>query len=150
ARRNSLHTVVYNIGTMALSSVAAASVFTIWSGTGNVGRLVVAALGLAAGAVYFLVNMGLLSFASGVEGRENPWAVFHERFAWLLPHYVVYGFIGAVMGIGYDAVGLYGLAVFAVPLLLMRKPPAAYLAHPHGPAQKLREAAATITSPAGP
>ena len=118
ARRNSLHTVVYNIGTMALSSIAAASVFTIWAGTGNAGRLVVAAIGILGGAVYFLVNMGLLSFASGVEGHESPWAVFHERFAWLLPHYLVYGFIGAVMAIGYDAVGLYGLAVFAVPLLL--------------------------------
>ena len=33
ARRNSLHTVVYNIGTMALSSLAAAGVFSIWSAT---------------------------------------------------------------------------------------------------------------------
>jgi diguanylate cyclase (GGDEF)-like protein/putative nucleotidyltransferase with HDIG domain len=146
ARRNSLHTVVYNIGTMALSSLAAASVFTLWSTSGNLGRLVVAGLGLAAGAVYFLVNMGLLSFASGVEGHESPWAVFHERFAWLLPHYVVYGFIGAVMGIGYDAVGLYGLAVFAVPLLLMRKTQEAYLKHTQRSAQKLREAADTIQS----
>ncbi len=146
ARRNSLHTVVYNIGTMAMSSLAAASVFTIWSGTGNAGRLVIATFGLLAGAVYFLVNMGLLSFASGVEGHESPWAVFHERFAWLLPHYVVYGFIGAVMGIGYDAVGLYGLAVFAVPLLLMRKTQEAYLKHTQKSAQKLREAAETIQS----
>jgi diguanylate cyclase (GGDEF)-like protein/putative nucleotidyltransferase with HDIG domain len=146
ARRNSLHTVVYNIGTMALSSLAAAGVFTIWSGGGNAGRLVVAGLGLAGGAVYFLVNMGMLSFASGVEGHESPWAVFHERFAWLLPHYVVYGFIGAVMGIGYDAVGLYGLAVFAVPLLLMRKTQEAYLKHTQKSAQKLREAAETIQS----
>lgn len=146
ARRNSLHTVVYNIGTMALSSLAAASMFTIWSGTGNAGRLVVAGIGILAGAVYFLVNMGLLSFASGVEGHESPWAVFHERFAWLLPHYVVYGFIGAVMGIGYEAVGLYGLAVFAVPLLLMRKTQEAYLKHTQKSAQKLREAAETIQS----
>ena len=147
ARRNSLHTVVYNVGTMALSSLAAAGIFSIWtSGAGNPGRLVIAALGLAGGAVYFLVNMGLLSFASGVEGHESPWAVFHERFAWLLPHYVVYGFIGAVMGIGYDAVGLYGLAVFAVPLLLMRKTQEAYLKHTQKSAQKLREAAETIQS----
>jgi diguanylate cyclase (GGDEF)-like protein/putative nucleotidyltransferase with HDIG domain len=146
ARRNSLHTVVYNIGTMAMSSLAAASVFTIWDGSGNGGRLAIAALGLAGGAVYFLVNMGLLSFASGVEGHESPWAVFHERFAWLLPHYVVYGFIGAVMGIGYRAVGLYGLAVFAVPLLLMRKTQEAYLTHTQRSAQKLREAAETIQS----
>ena len=146
ARRNSLHTVVYNIGTMALSSLAAAGIFSIWSASGNPGRLLVATLGLAGGALYFLVNMGLLSFASGVEGHESPWAVFHERFAWLLPHYVVYGFIGAVMGIGYTAVGLYGLAVFAVPLLLMRKTQEAYLKHTQKSAQKLREAAETIQS----
>ena len=146
ARRNSLHTVVYNVGTMALSSLAAAAVYSAWSGDGNVGRLGVAVLGLAGGAVYFLVNMGLLSFASGVEGHESPWAVFHERFAWLLPHYVVYGFIGSVMGIGYNAVGLYGLAVFAVPLLLMRKTQEAYLKHTQRSAQKLREAAETIQS----
>jgi len=147
ARRNSLHTVVYNVGTMALSSLAAASVFTIYSGVGSIGRLVVVfGLGPLAGAVYFLVNMGLLSFASGVEGHESPWAVFHERFAWLLPHYVVYGGIAAVMGIGYDAVGLYGLAVFAVPLLLMRKTQEAYLKHTQRSAQKLREAAETIQS----
>src|SRR5438034_3774724 len=90
--------------------------------------------------------MGLLSFASGVEGRENPWSVFTERFAWLLPHYVVYGFIGAVMGLAYHAVGLYALAVFAVPLLLMRKTQEAYLKHTQKSAQKLREAAETIQS----
>jgi diguanylate cyclase (GGDEF)-like protein/putative nucleotidyltransferase with HDIG domain len=147
ARRNSLHTVVYNVGTMALSSLAAASIFTIWGGGGNIGRLVIAfGLGPLAGALYFLVNMGSLSFASGVEGHESPWAVFHERFAWLLPHYVVYGGIGAVMGIGYESVGLYGLLVFAVPLLLMRKTQEAYLKHTQKSAQKLREAAETIQS----
>jgi putative nucleotidyltransferase with HDIG domain len=51
-----------------------------------------------------------------------------------------------VMGIGYDAVGLYGLAVFAVPLLLMRKTQEAYLKHTQKSAQKLREAAETIQS----
>jgi putative nucleotidyltransferase with HDIG domain len=50
------------------------------------------------------------------------------------------------MGIGYDAVGLYGLAVFAVPLLLMRKTQEAYLKHTQRSAQKLREAADTIQS----
>ena len=144
ARRNSLHHVLYNVGTMALSSLAAAAVFDIWSGDGDWGRLVVVTLGVGAGAVYFLVNMGLLSVASAVEGHENPFSVFRERYAWLLPHYVVYGFIGAVMGIAYDAVGMYALAVFAVPLLLMRKTQEAYLKHTQKSAQKLREAAETI------
>jgi diguanylate cyclase (GGDEF)-like protein/putative nucleotidyltransferase with HDIG domain len=147
ARRNSLHHVVYNIGTMAASSLAAASVFDIWSHTStDVDRGVVAALGVGAGAVYFLVNMGLLSLASAVEGHENPINVFRERYAWLLPHYVVYGFIGAVMAMAYHDVRLYALAVFAVPLLLMRKTQESYLKHTQKSALKLREAAETIQS----
>jgi diguanylate cyclase (GGDEF)-like protein/putative nucleotidyltransferase with HDIG domain len=147
ARRNSLHHVVYNIGTMAASSLAAASVFDIWSHTSSdVDRGVVAALGVGAGAIYFLVNMGLLSLASAVEGHENPINVFRERYAWLLPHYVVYGFIGAVMAMAYHDVRLYALAVFAVPLLLMRKTQESYLKHTQKSALKLREAAETIQS----
>jgi diguanylate cyclase (GGDEF)-like protein/putative nucleotidyltransferase with HDIG domain len=147
ARRNSLHHVVYNIGTMAASSLAAAALFDIWSHTGSdVDRGIVAALGVCAGAVYFLVNMGLLSLASAVEGHENPLSVFRERYAWLLPHYVVYGFIGAVMAIAYHDVKLYALAVFAVPLLLMRKTQESYLKHTQKSALKLREAAETIQS----
>jgi diguanylate cyclase (GGDEF)-like protein/putative nucleotidyltransferase with HDIG domain len=147
ARRNSLHHVAYNIGTMAASSLAAAAVFSIWPHTNtNLDRGVVAVLGVGAGTVYFLVNMLLLSLASAVEGHENPVSVFRERYAWLLPHYVVYGFIGAVMGIAYRGVGLYALAVFAVPLLLMRKTQESYLKHTQKSAMKLREAAETIQS----
>ncbi len=146
ARRNSLHHVLYNIGTLSLSSLAAAGIFSTDFAHGRASHLVVAGLGLVAGAVYFGVNMGLLSIVSAVEGHERPWRLFRERFSWLLPHYVVYGFIGAVMGLAYDAVGLYALAVFAVPLLLMRKTQEAYLRHTHKSAQKLREAAETIQS----
>jgi diguanylate cyclase (GGDEF)-like protein/putative nucleotidyltransferase with HDIG domain len=143
ARRQSLHQVLYNVATLSLSSLAAALVFSFGYG-GHMSQLVATALGIVGGGVYFGVNMALLSLASGVEGNENPWSVFHERFAWLLPHYVVYGFIGAVMGLAYHAVGLYALAVFAVPLLLMRKTQEAYIKHTQRSATKLREAAETI------
>jgi putative nucleotidyltransferase with HDIG domain len=79
-----------------------------------------------------------------MEGHQRWWAAWHERFAWLAPHWVVYGFVGGVMAIAYHAAGLYALAVFAVPLLLMRKTQEAYLRHTQKSAQKLREAAETI------
>ena len=146
ARRTSLHHVLYNIGTLSLASLAAASVMSIDVGGGTTHRLAAAALGVVGGAVYFGVNMSLISLASAIEGHESPWRVFHERFAWLLPHYLVYGFIGAVIALAYNAVGLYALAVFAVPLLLMRKTQEAYLKHTQKSALKLREAADTIQS----
>ena len=49
-----------------------------------------------------------------------------------------------MIAIAYHAAGLYALAVFAVPLLLMRKTLEAYLSHTRKSAQKLREAAETI------
>ena len=119
---------LFNVGTLTLSSLVAASVFTLGF-EGGFAELVTVAAGLAAGAAYFAVNTGLLAVALSLEGRENVWRVWHERFLWLAPHYLVYGFIGGVIAIGYDAAGLYALAVFAVPLLLMRKTQEAYLSH---------------------
>jgi diguanylate cyclase (GGDEF)-like protein/putative nucleotidyltransferase with HDIG domain len=144
ARRPSFHHVLYNVGALSLATLAAAGVFDVVHSTGTNERLVITGAGLAAGLVYFAVSMSLVSLASAVEGGERPWSVFREQFAWLLPHYVVYGFIGAVMGIAYHAVGIYALAVFAVPLVLMRNAQEAYLKHTRRSALRLREAAETI------
>ena len=142
ARRPPVHSVLFNVGNLTFASLAAAGVFAL----GADYKLLTAGGGIVAGAAYFAVNMGLLSLALALEGHERWWRVFRERFAWLLPHYVAYGFIGGVIAIGYQSVGLYALAVFAVPLLLMRKTQEAYLAHTQRSAQKLREAAETIQS----
>src|SRR5689334_16588687 len=148
ARRHPLHNVLLNIGALTLASLTAASIFNVahFFPDGTSHRLAIAALGLLAGAGYFVVNMGLVSLALALQGHERWWNVFREQFAWLLPHYVVYGFIGGVMALAYEAVNLLALAVFAVPLLLMRKTQEAYLKHTHRSAQKLRQAAETIQS----
>src|SRR5262249_3636717 len=146
ARRSEIHRVLFNLGSLSLPSLAAASRLRLeeFVPGGTEHRLAVAGLGLLAGAVYFAVNMGLLSLALALEGHERWWAVFRERFAWLLPHYLVYGFIGGVMALAYEAVSLFALAVFAVPLVLMRKTQEAYLKHTQRSAQKLRQAGETI------
>jgi diguanylate cyclase (GGDEF)-like protein/putative nucleotidyltransferase with HDIG domain len=146
ARREPVHTVVFNIGALTLASLSAASIFKIGDLVpgGTAHRITEAGLGLGAGATYFGVLMGLVSLAVALEGHERWWGVFRERFAWLLPHYIVYGFIGGVMALAYQAVDLFALAVFAVPLLLMRKTQEAYLKHTQRSAQKLRQAAETI------
>ncbi|MEX2048289.1 MAG: HD-GYP domain-containing protein, partial [Gemmatimonadota bacterium] len=143
ARRPAIHHVLFNVGALSLASLAAAGMFALGF-DGGIGELVTVGAGLAAGATYFAINTGLVSLALALEGREPWWRVWHERFLWLAPHYIVYGFIGGVIAIGYHAAGLYALAVFAVPLLLMRKTQEAYLSHTRRSAQKLRQAAETI------
>src|SRR5436190_4174089 len=143
AKRYSFHYVVFNVGTLSLASLAAAGVFTAGF-HGDIGRLVYVIAGVAAGATYFAVNMTLLSVAVAIEGHERWFSVFRERFAWLATHYLVYGFIAGVIWVGHDNAGLWALAVFAVPLLLMRKTQEGYLRHTQRSAQKLRQAAETI------
>jgi putative nucleotidyltransferase with HDIG domain len=87
-----------------------------------------------------------VSAAVGLSGRVNPRRVWRERFAWLLPHYAVYGFIAAVIYEAYKPIGAWAIVVFALPLFLMRKTQEAYLKHTQRSAHKLREAAETIQS----
>ena len=83
AQRQPIHRVLFNVGTLTLSSLAATGVFMLGF-DGAVGKLVTVAAGLVAGGLYFAVNMGLLSVALARRGpRERWWRVFHERFAWL-------------------------------------------------------------------
>jgi diguanylate cyclase (GGDEF)-like protein/putative nucleotidyltransferase with HDIG domain len=146
ARRQSLHHVLFNIGALSLASLAAVGAFSLhaFDVQGDPGRMLTIVAGIAAGFAYFAVNMGLVSLATAVEGHERWLRAFQERFAWLVPHYLVYGFIAGVIFLGYESAHLWAFAVFAVPLFLMRKTQEAYLRHTQKSAQKLREAAQTI------
>jgi putative nucleotidyltransferase with HDIG domain len=144
ARRAVFHQLLFNVGALSLASLAAAGIFSIHLFSGALATGVFVASGLLAGLVYMVVNMGLVSLAVGVEGRESPMRVWRERFAWLLPHYAVYGFIAAVIYEAYKPIGAWAIVVFALPLFLMRKTQEAYLKHTQRSAHKLREAAETI------
>jgi diguanylate cyclase (GGDEF)-like protein/putative nucleotidyltransferase with HDIG domain len=145
SRRTPVYQLLFNIGALSFASLAAAAVFNL-GGHDGFEKLVTAAAGLVAGGVYFVVNTGLLSGAMALEGHDSWRRVWNERFSWLLPHYVAFGAVGGAIALSYDAIGLYGLAVFVLPLLLMRKTMAAYLGHTEKSTKKLREAAETIRS----
>jgi putative nucleotidyltransferase with HDIG domain len=146
ARRDDWFYALFNIGALSLASLAAAAVFSVGWVDSRAGELVTAGAGLAAGGAYFAVNTALISLAMALEGHDRWRSVWKERFSWLLPHYVAFGAVGAAIALAYGAIGLYGLAVFVLPLLLMRKTMAAYLGHTEKSTKKLRKAAETIRS----
>ena len=70
--------------------------------------------------------------------------MWRERFRWLIVHYLVYGFIAAVIYEAYQPIGVWALLVFALPLFLMRETQEAYVRHTEKSSRKLRQAADTI------
>ena len=70
--------------------------------------------------------------------------VWRQNFAWLLPHYLAYGLVGAVVAIAYEEVHIYALAVFLVPLVLMRATQVGQLRASRESAARLQDAASTI------
>ena len=117
-RRPPIYTTLYNLGVLTASGLAAALVFSL--GPGADATIGAALFGVAAGGVYCFVNTSLLSFAISAEDGRSEVVVWRENFAWLVPHYLAYGFVGAVIAIAYVDIRIYALAVFLVPLVLMR------------------------------
>jgi diguanylate cyclase (GGDEF)-like protein/putative nucleotidyltransferase with HDIG domain len=143
ARRSVLHQLLFNVGVLTLATLAASHVFSFhFAGRAEVPLAI--ATGTIAGLVYYALNTGLLSLAIALEGRENVWAVWRERFGWLLPHYLVYGFVAGVIYVAYRPIGIWSLFVFALPLFLMRKTQETYVRKSEKVTQKLRAAAETI------
>jgi len=147
ARRCVVHQLLFNVGVLTLATLAASHVFTITSAfDGPAETPLTIATGVVAGFVYFALNTGLLSLAVALEGRERVWSVWRERFRWLLPHYLVYGFVAGVIFVAYRPIGIWSLFVFALPLFLMRKTQETYVRHTEKVTAKLRAAAETIQS----
>ena len=144
ADRGPIHKVLFNVGTLTLSSLVAASVFTLGF-DGGLRRARDGRGGSRRGRRRTSRSTpACCRSLSPSKGARRSGASGTSASSGSAPHYLVYGFIGGVIAIGYDAAGLYALAVFAVPLLLMRKTQEAYLSHTRRSAQKLRQAAETI------
>jgi diguanylate cyclase (GGDEF)-like protein len=140
ARRGQLYTTFFNCGALVLSSLAAAAVF----GALPSDHWLFVAGGVAAGAVYYAVNVGLLASVIALETNENWLKTLRERFSWLFLHYLVYGVIAAMIALAYVILGVISLLVFAVPLILVRKAQLDYIEHTEANVRRLRDAAETI------
>jgi putative nucleotidyltransferase with HDIG domain len=141
ARRSTPRHAIFNTGALTFASLAASGVFALHVG----GPVSAAVSGLAGGAVYFAVNVGLLSLVVAADDHERPLDVWRNRFAWLLPHYIAYGFIASVMALAYETAHIYALIVFALPLLLIRTTQGSYVKHTRKSTEQLRGAAEKIS-----
>lgn len=140
ARRGKLHRAAFNVGVIVLSTMAGAAIYQALPG----GAWLFVAGGALAGAAYYAVNIGMLVMAITLETSERWLDTFRSRFAWLFPHYLVYGVVGGMITVAYELAGVLALFVFAVPLILVRKAQLDYIEHTEESVRRLRDAAETI------
>ena len=132
-RRNSeLHKAVFDASNFAISAGAASLVFQAlhdW-------RFPAAVL---AGAVFAVVNNGLLCLVMSFAERI-PWrTVWFERFHWARFHFALFGPLALAATIAYEQVGVAGLVAFTLPPALMILSVRQYLARTTAAVDEIRE-----------
>ena len=113
-RRGRLNRAVFDAAQFSLAAGAGAFVFHAggaqhWSPAGKL------APAFAAGAVYMLVNVSLLSRAMSMAEGRRPAEIWSERFRWLTPYYLCAGPLGLALEVSYERVGIIGLLAFTLP-----------------------------------
>lgn len=76
--------------------------------------------GLGGAAVNFAVNSSLVAGAIALSQNRPLPEVWQDKYRWLLPHYLVLGVAALALASTYDLLGLWAIAVFALPVLTVR------------------------------
>jgi hypothetical protein len=131
-RKTELHKAVFDASNFAISAGAASLVFQAlhdW-------RFAAAVL---AGAVFAVVNNGLLCLVMSFAERI-PWrTVWFERFHWARFHFALFGPLALAATIAYEQVGVAGLVAFTLPPALMILSVRQYLARTTAAVDEIRE-----------
>lgn len=96
--------------------------------------------GLALGAAGYVLNHGLLVGAMALDEGLAPAAIWRERFAWLAPHYLVFGLLGAGLARVAADLGPTGALLFGAPLFAIHLALQQYVARTTGDVAALRAA----------
>lgn len=112
------HRVVFNAATLVLSACAGTGIYHLtsqpsWSALERVPSAV------AAGACFWIVNIGSLVLAMSLAEGLKPRDVWRERFSWVTWHYLAFGPLALASTVAYEEVGVLGLAAFTLPPALM-------------------------------
>ncbi len=131
---------LFNTATFVFSaSVASAIRLLVSRGSMSTGLLILVME--AAALAYFIVDNGLVAQIIARDTGRTTTEVFRRDFAWLAPHFAAYGLLGALLGAAWEAFGIWGLAVFLLPVALMRVSQRQYLAKTTGHVTELRRLA---------
>ena len=111
----------FNIAVHILSGVASVVVGTTIGLPLHIGNLPTLLVPVALAALaFYVVNTSLISIAIGLATRSSIVAMWREEFQWLVGHYVALCVMGLFLSVAYTQFGVLGIAVFILPIVMMR------------------------------
>ena len=116
-RRKPLRKAAFNFGSFALSAFAAGELYRLTGGVTPPTAIgpTLLAVALSAGA-YFLVNTSLTAVAIASSEGQNVVSVWRTNYSWMPVNFGATAVQGAALALAYQALGLFGVFVFTVPL----------------------------------
>jgi len=116
-RRKPLRKAAFNFGSFALSAFAAGELYRLIGGMTPPAAIgpTLLAVALSAGA-YFLVNTTLTAVAIASSEGQDVVSVWRTNYSWMPVNFGATAVQGAALALAYQALGLFGVFVFTVPL----------------------------------
>jgi hypothetical protein len=131
--RSPMYKAVFDAANLSVSGAAAALVFALFSDW----RIPAAVL---AGAVFAVLNNGLLCLVMSFSERVPATTIWFERFHWARFHFALFGPLALAATIAYEQIGTAGLVAFTLPPALMILSVRQYLARTTAAVEEIREA----------
>jgi hypothetical protein len=116
-RRKPLRKVAFNFGSFALSAYAAGELYRLSGGSTPPTTIAPTLVSVAvSAAAYFVVNTTLTAVAIAMSEGQNVVSVWRTNYSWMPVNFGATAVQGAALALAYQALGLFGVFVFTVPL----------------------------------
>ena len=107
----------FNFGQLSISTTLAASTYGLVGGKTPPSDITSTVIAVAiSAAVYFLVNSTLTAAVIALTSDAKFVTVWRQNFSWMPVNYLATAINGAALALAYQALGVFGAAVFVLPL----------------------------------
>ena len=107
----------FNFGQLSISTTLAATTYGLVGGKSAPADLTTTVVAVAiSAAVYFLANSTLTATVISLTSDAKFPSVWKQNFSWMPVNYLATAVNGAALALAYQALGIFGAAVFVLPL----------------------------------
>ena len=107
----------FNFGQLSISTTLAAATYGLVGGKTPPSDVTSTVIAVAvSAAVYFLANSTLTAIVISLTSETKFVAVWRQNFSWMPVNYLATAVNGAALALAYQALGIFGAAVFVLPL----------------------------------